>query len=94
MYLIAVVHQDEEEVEAAHDGGGQVDVLLQALAAVVAPTDRVGGSQDGRAGVQGGLEETETKSVTLLQRRQTGLRAKRNLIWVITLHLESKFKLF
>lgn len=58
-YLIAVVHQDEEEVKAAHDGGGQVDILLQTLAAVVAPTDRVGGSQDGRASVQGGLEETE-----------------------------------
>lgn len=57
--LIAVVHQDEEEVEAAHDGGGQVDVLLQALAAVVAPSDWVGGSQDGCASVQGGLKKTE-----------------------------------
>ena len=61
-YLITVVHQDEEEVEAAHDGGGQVDVLLQTLAAVVAPTDGVGGGQDGGASVQGGLEETEVKS--------------------------------
>lgn len=61
-YLITLVHQDEEEVEAAHDGGGQVDVLLQTLAAVVAPTDRVGGSQDGGASIQGGLEETEAKS--------------------------------
>lgn len=61
-YLITVVHQDEEEVEAAHDGGGQLDVLLQALAAVVAPADRVGGSQDGRASVQRGLEQTEAKS--------------------------------
>lgn len=60
MYLIAVVHQDEEEVEAAHDGGGHVDVLLQTLAAVVASTDRVGGSQDGRASVQGGLEEAKS----------------------------------
>lgn len=77
-YLIAVVHQDEEEVEAAHDGGGQVDVLLQTLAAVVASADRVGGSQDGRTGVQGGLEQTEAKSVILLQRGLTGLLANRN----------------
>lgn len=41
-HLIAVVHQDEEEVKAAHDGGGQVNVLLQALAAVVAAADGVG----------------------------------------------------
>lgn len=60
--LIAVVHQDEEEVEAAHDGGGQVDVLLQTFPAVVAPSDRVGCSQDGGASIQGGLEETEAKS--------------------------------
>lgn len=51
MHLVAFVHQDEEEVEAAHDGGRQVDVLLQALAAVVAPADGVGGGQDGGAGV-------------------------------------------
>ncbi|KAF3858565.1 hypothetical protein F7725_011766 [Dissostichus mawsoni] len=46
---IELVHQDEEEVEAAHDGGGHVDVLLQTLAAVVAPAHRVGCSQDGGA---------------------------------------------
>lgn len=55
-HLVAVVHQDEEEVEAAHDGGGQVDVLLQALAAVVAAADGVGRCQDGRASVQGRLK--------------------------------------
>lgn len=55
-YLIAVVHQDEEEVEATHDGGRQVDVLLQTLAAVVAPSHRVGGGEDGGAGVQRGLQ--------------------------------------
>lgn len=61
-YLIAVVHQDEEEVKSAHDGGCQVDVLLQTLAAVVAPTDWVGGSQDGGASIQGCLAGMEAKS--------------------------------
>lgn len=55
MYLVAVVHQDEEEVEATHDGSGQVDILLQTLAAIVAPTDGVGSGEDGRASIQGGL---------------------------------------
>lgn len=62
MHLIAVVHQDEEEVKATHDGSGQVDVLLQALAAIVAPADRVGSGEDGCASVQGGLQETEAKT--------------------------------
>lgn len=62
MHLIAVVYQDEEEVKATHDGSSQVDVLLQALAAIVAPADRVGGGEDGCASVQGGLQETELKS--------------------------------
>lgn len=62
LYLIALVHQDEEEVKAAHDGGAQVDVLLQTLAAVVASTDGVGSSQDGRARVQGSLSEEEEQS--------------------------------
>lgn len=56
-HLIAVVHQDEEEVEAAHDGSGQVDVLFQTLAAVVATTDRVSSRQDGCTGIQSGLED-------------------------------------
>ena len=30
-HLITLVHQDEEEVEAGHDGGGHVDVLHQGL---------------------------------------------------------------
>lgn len=51
-HLIAVVHQDEEEVEAAHDGSRQVDVLLQTLAAIVAAAHRVGGGQDGGASVE------------------------------------------
>lgn len=62
VHLIAVVHQDEEEVKATHDGSGQVDVLLQALAAIVAPADRVGSGEDGCASVQGGLQETEAKT--------------------------------
>lgn len=55
VHLVAVVHQDEEEVKATHDGGGQVDVLLQTLAAIVAPADGVGGGEDGCASIQGGL---------------------------------------
>lgn len=71
VYLITVVHQDEKEVEAAHDGGGQVDVLFQTLTAVVAPADRVGGGEDGCASVQGGLEVTRSK-VWLLDYRNDG----------------------
>lgn len=59
MHLVAVVHQDEEEVEAAHDGSRQVDVLLQTLAAIVAAAHRVGGGQDGGAGVKCGLRSAE-----------------------------------
>lgn len=59
-YLITIIHQDEEEVKTAHDGGGQVDVLLQTLATVITSTNRVGGSQDGCASVQCGLKETES----------------------------------
>ncbi len=78
-YLIAVVHQNEEEVEAAHDGSGQVDVLLQTLAAVVAPTDGVSGSQDGRASVQRGLEETKKANLVIpLQRQLRGISDDRN----------------
>lgn len=59
MHLIAVVHQDEEEVETAHDGSRQVDILLQALAAVVAAAYRVGSGQDGGAGIQCGLRRAK-----------------------------------
>lgn len=58
-HLIAVVHQDEEEVKAAHDGSRQVHVLLQTLAAIVAAAHRVGGGQDGGAGVKCGLRGAE-----------------------------------
>ena len=44
--LVAVVHQDEEQVKSAHDGGRHVDVELEALAPVVPPTNRVGCCQD------------------------------------------------
>lgn len=59
VHLIAVVHQDEEEVEAAHDGSRQVDILLQALAAVIAATHRVGGGQDGGAGIKCSLHRAK-----------------------------------
>lgn len=60
-YLVAVVHQDEEEVKSTHDGRREVHVLLQALAAIVASPDGVCGSQNGSASVQGGLRETQAK---------------------------------
>lgn len=69
-HLIAVVHQDEEEVEAAHDGSRQVDILLQTLAAIVAAAHRVGGGQDGGAGVKCCLHRAK-KGVRHTQRKQT-----------------------
>lgn len=60
-YLVAVVHQDEEEVKSTHDGSREVHVLLQALAAVVASTNRVCSGENGSASVQGGLHETQAK---------------------------------
>lgn len=64
-YLIAVVHQDEEEVKSTHDGSSEVHVLLQALAAIVASTNRVRGGENGGASVQSGLQETQGKFQTL-----------------------------
>lgn len=64
-YLIAVVHQDEEEVKSAHDGSSEVHVLLQALAAIVASTNRVCSGENGGASVQSGLQETRGESQSL-----------------------------
>lgn len=64
-HLIAVVHQDEEEVESTHDGSSEVHVLLQALAAVVASTNRVCSGENGGASVQSGLQETRGKPQSL-----------------------------
>lgn len=64
-YLVAVVHQDEEEVKSTHDGSSEVHVLLQALAAIVASTNWVCGSENGGASVQSGLQETRGKSQSL-----------------------------
>ena len=55
-YLITFINEDEEEIESGHDGRGERDVLLQRLVPLVAPADGVGRSEDGRAGVQGGLD--------------------------------------
>lgn len=66
MYLIAVVHQDEEEVKSTHDGSREVHVLLQALAAVVASTNRVRSGENGSASIQGGLQETQAKGFETL----------------------------
>lgn len=60
-YLIAVVHQDEEEVKSTHDGSSEVHVLLQALAAIVASANRVCSGENGGASVQSGLRETPGK---------------------------------
>lgn len=61
-HLVAVVHQDEEEVKATHDGSSEVHVLLQALAAIVASTNGVCSGENGGASVQGGLQETQGKA--------------------------------
>lgn len=54
--LVALVEDDEEEVEAGHDRGGHGDVGAEAYLAVVAATDRVGGGEDRGAGIEGGLD--------------------------------------
>lgn len=64
-YLVAVVHQDEEEVKSTHDGSSEVDVLLQALAAIVASANRVCSGQNGGASVESGLQETQGKLQSL-----------------------------
>ena len=43
--LVAIVHQDEEQVKSAHDGGRHVDVLLEALTPVIATSIGIGSSQ-------------------------------------------------
>ena len=42
-----LVQHDEEEVEARHDGRGDLEVVLERLGAVVAPVDGVGRGEDG-----------------------------------------------
>ncbi len=53
-HLVALVDQDEEQVEAGHDRCAHVDVVAERLAAIVLAVDRVGGGQDARASVQRG----------------------------------------
>ena len=50
--LVALVDENEEEIEATHDRRRHVDVLLERLAAVVASAHRVRRRQDRRARVQ------------------------------------------
>lgn len=54
--LVALVEDDEEEIEARHDGGGHVDVGAQGGFAVVAASHGVGGREDGGARIEGGLD--------------------------------------
>ena len=54
--LIALVEHDEEEVEARHDGRGKVHVGLEALGAIITARLGVGGGEDRRAGIEGGLD--------------------------------------
>ena len=49
-----LVEDEEEDVEAGEQGGGEVDVLDGRDARVVPAVERVGGREDGRAGVEGG----------------------------------------
>lgn len=53
---VALVQNDEEEVETRHQRRSQTDVRLQTLAAVVASADGVGRRQDRRARVQRGRD--------------------------------------
>ena len=53
--LVALVQDDEEEIETRHDGGRHVDVGPKRGLAVITPTDRVCCCEDTRARVQGGL---------------------------------------
>ena len=41
-HLVALVHEDEEEIKSRHDGGRHLDVLLERLGAVIAPSYGVG----------------------------------------------------
>ena len=49
--VIALVDENEEEVESGHDGGSHVDVLLQRLSTIVASSNRIGCRQNRRASV-------------------------------------------
>lgn len=51
---VGLVLDQPQQVETGEQGGRQLDVLLDALAWVVAAVRGVGGGQDGAAGVQGG----------------------------------------
>ena len=48
-----LILDDEDHVEAGQDGGHEVDVVLP-LCLIPAAKHRVGSSQDGAAGVEGG----------------------------------------
>ena len=54
--FVAFVKDDEEEIEAAHDGRAHVDVGPERGFAVVAPADGVGGREDAGARVERGLD--------------------------------------
>lgn len=54
--LVALVQHHEEQVEAAHDGRADLHVRLEGLGAVVAAVQGVGRGEDGRPGVEGGLD--------------------------------------
>lgn len=51
---VRLVLDQPQQVETREQGGRQLDVLLDALARVVAAVGRVGGREDGAAGVQRG----------------------------------------
>ncbi len=57
--LVALVNEDEEEIESRHKGRRQLNVLSERARPVVATADRVCSRQDGRASVQRRLKDTE-----------------------------------
>mmetsp|Transcript_9781 Transcript_9781/g.34429 ORF Transcript_9781/g.34429 Transcript_9781/m.34429 type:complete len:583 (-) Transcript_9781:609-2357(-) len=54
--LVAIIDDDEKQIEAGHDGGGHVDVGLERLGLVVAAVLRVGGGQNCRPRVEVGVD--------------------------------------
>lgn len=54
--LVALVQDDEEEIEAGHNRCGHVDIGAESCLAIIAASDWVGGREDGGARVKGGLD--------------------------------------
>lgn len=58
---VRLVLDEPQQVETGEQGGWQLDILLYGLSRVVAAIGRVGGRQDGAAGVEGGHDARLTR---------------------------------